>query len=90
MQGDLHVEFGKRHLREIWMSTFIEYRRRAKVSSNWKKYQLKSVIVYACLTVRLTNRTGTKVGYSDPVILCGKDHRSTNKRYARDNRLIIL
>jgi len=40
------------------------------------------------LTVRLTNQTGTKVGYSDPVILCGKDHRSTDKRYAGDNRLI--
>jgi len=37
----------------------------------------------------LTNRTETKVGYSDPVILSGKDHRSTNKRYAGDNRLII-
>ena len=41
-----------------------------------------------CLTVRLTNRAGTKVGYSDPVILNGKGHRSTNKRYAGDNRLI--
>jgi hypothetical protein len=38
------------------------------------------------LTVRLTNRAGTKVGYSDPVILCGKGHRSTNKRYAGDVR----
>jgi len=38
----------------------------------------------------LTNQTGTKVGYSDPVILSGKGHRSTDKRYARDNRLIIL
>ena len=43
---------------------------------------------YICLTVRLTNQAGTKVGYSDPVILNGKGHRSTNKRYARDNRLI--
>ena len=25
-----------------------------------------------CLTVRLTNQTETKVGHSDPVILCGK------------------
>jgi len=40
-----------------------------------------------CLTVRLTNQAGTKVGYSDPVILNGKGHRSTNKRYAGDNRL---
>jgi len=38
----------------------------------------------------LTNRAGTKVGYNDPVILSGKGHRSTNKRYARDNRLITL
>jgi len=40
------------------------------------------------LTVRITIRAGTKVGYSDPMILCGKDYRSTNKRYAGDNRLI--
>jgi len=25
-----------------------------------------------CLTVRSTDRTETKVGHSDPVILCGK------------------
>jgi hypothetical protein len=25
-----------------------------------------------CLTVRSTNRAGTKVGHNDPVILCGK------------------
>jgi len=56
----------------------------------WIKNQLLSVIVDTCLTVRLTNLTGTKVGYSDPIILSGKDYRSTNKRYAGDNRLIIL
>jgi len=44
----------------------------------------------ACLTVRLINQTGTKVGYNDPVILYGKGHRSTDKRYAGDNRLITL
>ncbi len=32
----------------------------------------KSVMVYVCLTVRLTNRAEMKVGHSDPVILCGK------------------
>ena len=34
-------------------------------------------MVKICLTVRLTNQAGTKVGHSDPVILCGKviDHR---------------
>jgi len=42
------------------------------------------------LTERLTDRTGMKIGYSDPMTLCGKGHRSTDKRYARDNRLIIL
>jgi len=29
-------------------------------------------MVKVCLTVRLTNQTETKVGHSDPVILCGK------------------
>jgi len=38
----------------------------------------------------LTNQAGTKVGYSDPMILSGNGHRSTNKRYAGDNRLITL
>ena len=55
-----------------------------------KKYQFVSVIVYACLIVRLLNQAGTKVSYSDPMILCGNGHRSTNKKYAGDNRLIIL
>jgi hypothetical protein len=31
-----------------------------------------SAIVQACLTVRLTSRSGTKVGYSDPVVLHGR------------------
>ena len=42
------------------------------------------------MTVRLTNQAGTKVGYSDPVILNGKGHRSTNKRYARDVRQEVV
>ena len=29
-------------------------------------------MVYVCLTVRLTNQTGMKVGHSDPAILRGK------------------
>ena len=29
-------------------------------------------MVYVCLTVRVTTRTGMKVGHSDPVIFCGK------------------
>ena len=53
------------------------------------KYQFVSVIVYTCLTARWTHRAGTKVGYNDPMILRGNDHRSTNKKYAGDNRLII-
>ena len=54
------------------------------------KYQFLSVIVYVCLIVRLTDRTRTKVGYSDPMILCGNDHRSTNKKYARDVRQEVV
>jgi len=40
--------------------------------ANSNKYLLKSVIAYVCLTVRYTYQTEMKVGYSDPVILCGK------------------
>ena len=29
-------------------------------------------MVKACLTERLINRSETKVGHSDPIILCGK------------------
>jgi len=29
-------------------------------------------MAYVCLTVRLTNQTGMKVGHSDPVVLRGK------------------
>ena len=31
-----------------------------------------SVKTYACLTARGTPRAGTKVGLSDPVVLCGR------------------
>ncbi len=34
--------------------------------------QLLSLMIEACLTVRLTRRTGTKVGHNDPVILSGR------------------
>jgi Family of unknown function (DUF6467) len=34
--------------------------------------QLKSVMVEACLTVRLTSQAETKVGHSDPGVLGGK------------------
>jgi len=29
------------------------------------------IMPYACLTVRITLHTGTKVGHSDPVVYCG-------------------
>ena len=32
----------------------------------------KSIYVEGCLTERLTSRTGTKVGLSDPVVLNGR------------------
>ena len=47
-----------------------------------------SVMAQAGLTVRQTSRTGTKVGHSDPVVSVWKGHRSKDKRYAGDNRLI--
>jgi len=53
----------------------------------WIK-QLPSIMTKARLTVRLTSQTGTKVGHSDPVVLCWQGYRLTDKRYARDNRLI--
>ena len=45
----------------------------------------------ACLTVRKTFRTGTKVCRSDPMTLNNNEgHCLTDKSYARDNRLIAL
>jgi hypothetical protein len=38
--------------------------------------------------VRKTIRAGSKDGYSDPVVSVWKGHRSKDKRYAGDNRLI--
>ncbi len=46
-----------------------------------------SAIVQACLTVRLTSRSGTKVGYSDPVVLHGRAIAQRIKG-TLDNRLI--
>ncbi len=34
--------------------------------------QLQSAMAQACLTVRVTTRTETKVGHSDPVVLSGR------------------
>jgi len=33
---------------------------------------LSVIVIYVCLTVRFTNQSGTKVGYSDPIIFCKK------------------
>jgi hypothetical protein len=47
-----------------------------------------SAIAEGCLTVRHTGRSGAKAGYSDPVVSIWKGHRSKDKRYSGDNRLI--
>ena len=47
-----------------------------------------SVNVKASLTARPTGRAVTKVGVSDPVVCEWKCHRSTDKSYPGDNRLI--
>ena len=51
--------------------------------------RLLSAMAQARLTARLTSRAETKVGHSDPVIPYVEGHRSTNKRYSGDNRLMI-
>ena len=48
----------------------------------------KSVKAEGSLTESQTRQSGTKVGLSDPVASKWKGHRSTDKRYAGDNRLI--
>ena len=48
----------------------------------------KSVKAEGSLTARHTSRAGTKVGLSDPVVSEWKGHRSTDKSYPGDNRLI--
>ena len=48
----------------------------------------KSVNAEASLTARETFRAVTKVGVSDPVVCEWKCHRSTDKSYPGDNRLI--
>ena len=48
----------------------------------------KSVKAEGSLTARRTGRAGTKVGLSDPVASEWKGHRSTDKSYPGDNRLI--
>ena len=48
----------------------------------------KSAKAEGSLTVTPTGGTGTKVGLSDPVVLKWDCHRSTDKSYPGDNRLI--
>ena len=50
--------------------------------------QSTSAIAEACLTVRLTSRTGTKVGNSDPAVPNGRAVAQRIKSYPGDNRLI--
>ena len=47
-----------------------------------------SVKAEGSLTASQTRRAGTKVGLSDPVASKWKGHRSTDKSYPGDNRLI--
>ncbi len=47
-----------------------------------------SVMAQASLTARETTQAETKVGHSDPVVLVWESHRSKDKRYPGDNRLI--
>ena len=48
----------------------------------------QSVKAEGSLTARATVRAGTKVGLSDPVVRKWDCHRSTDKSYPGDNRLI--
>ena len=49
----------------------------------------KSAKAEGSLTATPTGGADTKVGHSDPVGSIWKAHRSTDKRYAGDNRLIL-
>ena len=49
----------------------------------------KSAKAAGSLTARPTGRAGTKVGLSDPVVRKWDCHRSTDKSYPGDNRLIL-
>src|SRR5665811_1167499 len=51
-------------------------------------HRTDSAMAKGCLTARLTSRADTKVGHSDPGGSVWKGHRSTDKRYSGDNRLI--
>ena len=48
----------------------------------------QSAMAEGCLTVRPTSRSGRKLEHSDPVVSEWNGHRSKDKRYSGDNRLI--
>ena len=50
--------------------------------------RMQSVKVEGSLTARTIVRAGVKAGLNDPVDSVWKGHRSTDKRYSGDNRLI--
>ena len=49
----------------------------------------QSAMAQGCLTGRQTGRSGRKLEHSDPVVSVWNGHRSKDKRYSADNRLII-
>ena len=64
------------------------YRRRSKVSLRTVGNHSKSAKAEGSLTATPTGGAGTKVGLSDPVEFKWECHRSTDKSYPGDNRLI--
>ena len=60
----------------------------SKGSLSADRNRAKSIKAEGSLTARLTGRAGTKVGLSDPVEREWNCHRSTDKSYPGDNRLI--
>ena len=59
-----------------------------KGSLSADRNRAQSIKAEGSLTARLTGRAGTKVGLSDPVEREWNCHRSTDKSYPGDNRLI--
>ena len=60
----------------------------SKGSLSADRNRAKSIKAEGSLTARPTSRAGTKVGLSDPVEREWNCHRSTDKSYPGDNRLI--
>jgi len=57
-----------------------------KCNKGFQRYA-KSVIAKACLTAKEISWAGTKVGYSEQQLLCGKDC-DKKRSYDRDNRVV--